>query len=285
MKALVFLLFSLLTSESFSQNQSRQIFVQNTLFNGVSAGIGASFNHRKNEKWHKAFVRGFVQGTVGGALIYYGKHLNYSITKEHYFGYAWLGKIVHAAGTSIVLNGAYNQNFGQYWSIDIGPLKTEYFADKRKFKFRALPFSIVSYLSAAQYGKFDLYATLSSGTVVFSSLDSNLNGTGRQGVAFGRALVYARDYSLRHQVFAHENIHIFQFQEYQVFNSWFKPFAEKFVKGKVKKAFANYIFPDIPYLSLAYELAGNYENPCYYNNWFEFEAERLSSNKFVQRCR
>lgn len=266
--------------------QERQILLQNVIFNGLTAGIGASINHHTGEKWHKAFKRGFLQGSLGGVIIYGGKKLNYLITDKESLAYGWLAKVTHATGTSISWNGANNEKFGTLWSLELGPIKADFSTKDNAVKFRFLPASIVAYALASKSGKFNLGATLSSGSVVFSKKDVTLGNLNRSGLAYGRAFVYAEKNQARYQIFAHENIHLFQYQEYQILTSWLKPIGKKI---KTEKGWTNllskYVYPDIPYLFAAYEIAGRYPNPCYFRNWFEFESERLSTNAYVYRCR
>ncbi len=82
---------------------------------------------------------------------------------------------------------------------------------------------------------------------------------------------------------AHEIVHQFQFGDFQVFNTWLKPFEKKVKSKTLKTIFSKYIYFNIPYYWGLYEITGRYDPPHYYKNFFEFEAQRFSTNEYVPR--
>ena len=87
---------------------------------------------------------------------------------------------------------------------------------------------------------------------------------------------------------AHEYIHVLQYNEYEVFNSYLiKPY-EHITNNHLKKVLKKvdkYIYPDIPYLDIFYSLKPHYKNESendFYKNLFELEAEHFGTNSYVK---
>ena len=279
MRFLYILLFVSFTS--YSQHQERKIALYNIGFGAFTSAVGAVLNKPKNADWKPYFARGFWQGSLGGALSFAGKKTNYFITRDRRLLFAWPAKLLHAAGTSIVENAARNERFLLNWNIDFGPARFDFSINGNKgFKARILPVGIYSIVDGLSKGKFDASATIKTGNITFKTIEP----TDREfdGYSSGRAVVYVANNTDKYHAIAHEIIHQFQFREYQVFNSWINPLSKHVKSEKLKSVFDRYIYFDIPYLWPFYGLEGKHSGPKYYRNFFELEAERLSTNRYVQ---
>lgn len=281
---LTFLLFSSLRISA--QHQERSLFVYNVAFGGLGGGIGAILNKPKAMNWKKAFLTGAWQGSVGGALNYTGKRSIYLINKHKKYIYAWAGKLLHAAGYSIIQNAALCEPFLQNWNIDYGPVRFDFSFNKRKrFKARFLPESIFAMVMSGRTASFNLKQTLATGEITFTSkkLLELPNGKTEIGVSYGRAIAYVDnpDFSNVHKLVAHELIHQYQYSEYQLFNTWLQPLAKKIASKKLQHIFTDYIYMDIPYFLVPYNVAGHYGPLRYFKNFYEFEAERFATNAVV----
>ena len=267
-----------------AQRQDLNLYDYNTAFGAVTGGIGAVINKPKHENWKKSFVRGFWQGAIGGSLQYSGKKIVHLIDSREQPLYGWPAKLVHAAGTSIVHNAAIGGPFLKNWRIDYGPLLFD-FSTKgdQKTRVRFLPFSIYSYIAAGRNSYFDWRNSLRTGDMVFRHKQELIRWgqADYAGMNYGRAFTYTRN-SGQYFVMAHEIIHSFQFREYQVLNDWLRP-ANKWIKpGRVQKFVDRYIYPDIPYMWGFYMVEGYHSNDHYFRNFFEFEAQRFASNRYVE---
>jgi hypothetical protein len=103
---------------------------------------------------------------------------------------------------------------------------------------------------------------------------------GTSGVNYGRALIYQENRD-KYRIVAHEMIHEFQYREMLVVNAFFQPWTEKIKNSGFKKIFTRYVYPDVPYFGLVYLTEGLYRGEKASRNFFEFEAERFSTNRFV----
>ncbi len=149
---------------------------------------------------------------------------------------------------------------------------------------RFLAISIYSLIAGLSAGKLDISTSLFTGNFAFKNIDNTLNISGipSSGASFGRAFTYIDDNDKFHYI-AHEIIHQFQFDQYQSLNSYLIPIGQKFKLKGVENVFSKYVYLDIPYFWLGYSIKGNNHSLLtYYRNFYEFEAESLSSNKFVK---
>lgn len=283
------LFFLLNTSICVAQNQERTVLLYNIGFGGVSAGIGALINKPKKSNWKKVFVKAFWQGSVGGLLNYTSKKTLYLNNLHQNSSFFWPAKILHSAGISIIENAALNEPFLQNWNIDYGPVRFDFsINNKKSLKIRFLPTTIYALLAVSKYGKFDLKNTLETGNIVFSNKDLIRfpNGGTEYGLSFGRAIVFVDNFPNginKYKLLTHEIIHQFQYTDYLIINTWLKPVGKSIKSKFIQNIFAKYIYTDIPYHFLTYYLAGHYNYPHYFKNFYEFEAERFSTNRNVFR--
>jgi hypothetical protein len=275
------LLFPLLLvcSLSFAQHQERKVFFYNVGFGGLSSGLGAVINKPKEINWKKAFVKGVWQGSIGGTLNYSGKKMLYVISREEDLIYAWPAKFLHHAGTSIIENAALNEPFLQNWNLNLGPVRVDFSLNGAKpFRARLLPYSIYSVIAGGRVGRFDVSTTLLTCNIAYKN--KYWLPEGNLGLSYGRGFAYVANEGKYHTI-SHELVHQFQFNEYQVFNTYLKPLANKVPRTKVKSIFTKYIYFDANYLAPFYMLEGRHKQQSYYRNFYEFEAQRFSTNKHV----
>jgi hypothetical protein len=280
MKFLLILVF--FPAVIFSQHQERKVFIYNIGFGGLTAGVGAVINKKKDESLKKSFIRGFWQGSVGGLFNYSAKKTIYLIDKNKNFGYAVPARLLSSAGNSIIQNAALNEPFLRNWSLDYWFFRFDFSATaEKKFKIRMLPETILATAISLPKGKFDINTTLLTGIIAFKTKHPITTERGKHsGLNYGRAFIYS-DSSAKHHVVSHEIIHEFQYREYLVFNSYLKPAVSKMKNTGLKKILTKYIYPDVPYFGLFYMLEGVHPGEKLFRNYFEFEAEKFATNKFV----
>ncbi len=283
------IIFIFIAKFCYSQNQEREIFLYNVGFGGLTSGIGAVINKPKGANWKKYFVKGFWQGSVGGLINYSGKKILYLNNLKQNKVFYWPAKILNSAGTSIMQNASLNEPFLENWYLDYGLFRVDFaIHNKDKFKIRLLPAGVYATIAASRLGKFDLENTLATGQIVFSNKEllRYPNGNTEIGYSFGRGLVFVNNnqvYPNKYRLLAHEIVHQFQYNDNQNFSTWLNTFGQKIKSKTLKNIFTKYVYPDIPFSLLCYNLAGHYANPHYFKNFYEFEAERFSTNMHVKR--
>ena len=284
MKKVALFLF-LLPSIAYSQ-QERQLLLYNVGMGAVTSGIGAVINKPKKADWKKHFLKGFWQGSIGGLLNYTGKKSVYLVNKKENIVNAWPSKILTSAGTSIMENAALNEPFFQNWNFDYGIFRIDFsINNKRKFKIRLTPQSLFAiYSSIEDDSQFDLKSSLITGNLIFKANNEwiVLNNTLNIGLAHGRSFTYV-DNGLKYETMAHELVHLYQYREYLIFNTWIQPALTKMEQNKVLKDFLKYVYPDIPYYFGFYHLQGRHTGFNAYKNFYEFEAARMATNRYIFR--
>ena len=290
MKTLFFILaFCCSTKTCFSQSQERTVFIYNVGFGSLTSAIGAVINKPKGTNWKKHFVKGFWQGSIGGLINYSSKKTLYLNNLNQNKAFFWPAKILNSAGTSIMQNASLNQPFLENWYLDYGLVRVDFaIHDKEKFKVRLLPAGIYATIAASRLGQFDLENTLVTGQIVFSSKEllRYPNGNTEIGYSFGRGLVFVNNtqvYFNKYKLLTHEIVHQFQYNDNQIFTTWLNPIGQKIKSKTLKTIFKKYVYPDLPFSLITYNLAGHYSYPHYFRNFYEFEAERFSTNSYVPR--
>ncbi len=270
------------------RNQEATILAYNIGFGGLTAGIGAVINKSKGASISKAFLKGFYRGCFGGSLQYSGKKLTHLIVSQDSYWYAWPARITHSAGASIVESAALNRPFGQNWNMDFGPLRFDLsVGEKKGLRTRFNAWIISDIIIASQQGRLDWKKTLQTGCLAFCSdewIKMPLFDTG--GVSYTRSYVYSKKngveygYTRNKEIIVHELIHIFQYKEALSINTWLNPFKTRLSPG-VQNIVNNYIYLELPYHTGLYLLDGLHNLDNYYKNFYEFEAERLSTNNYI----
>lgn len=282
------LLVLLFPFKALAQEQDAQLLLYNVGFGGITAGVGAVFNKPKGANWRKAFVRAFWQGGIGGALHYSGKKTLYLINKKQEIAYGLPAMLLHAAGSSMIENAAYNRPFLQTWHLNYGFMRFDLsLKEEGNLRARFLPLAVAGTIYAARYGSPDWKMTFLTGNVSFKT-DGLIGRMGKldevAGLSFYRGIIYTsyygKDYT--YQTIAHELAHNLQFNEYQIFNAWLAPAVpDKKWKG-LKKICSRYIYFDFPYFDLPYFIEGQHPLDRYYRNFFEMEAQRFATNRDVK---
>lgn len=288
-----FLILSLIPLLIFSQfkvagqkHPERKIIIYNVGFGGIVSGIGAAINTPKGGNRKHSFIKGVWQGCIGGLINYSGKKTLNLVRSQQEITYALPAKIICAAGTSIIENAALGEPFLQNWNIDYGLVRVDFSINRNKnFKIRFLPETIYAIIAGSKYNRLDLKTTLLSGDIAFGNHRGYFfvnRGNFNIGLSYGRSFAYMALHpdSVVKATMAHELIHHYQYKDYQILNTWFKP-LEKKVKSKIiQTIFSKYVYLDVPFFFAAYSLEGYHNYPGHYKNFFEFEAEQASGRGF-----
>ncbi|MEO0472005.1 MAG: hypothetical protein AAF206_20425 [Bacteroidota bacterium] len=298
MKTLICLLLLGFTYPAFSQNQftypafetqRRQLTVYNLGIGAVMGGVGALLNKKPDQKAGKVFLKGVGQGILGSWVRLQGKRMLYGISRRQSFAMGWPAKIVYTTGNSILINAASNRNFWESWSMSFGPLRLE-LDQRNQFRPRAklLPGALVGLIWSGTLGRFQLGTTLVSGVPYFLS-DGPVRFGGRNfaGLAVGNSFTLDRRFADSYELFSHEYIHTFQYEDYMAVNHFFdKPLATFRAQRPKLKKMNRWLYLDVnwgTFYSL-YFLEGYQSFACYYNNFFELEAEHFATSRGQRIC-
>lgn len=259
--------------------------VYNTLVGAFSGGIGAMINKPKEAKPGKAFLKGFLTGGGGGLVMYGGKKLNFLVSQKQNLGYAWMSRAVYSAGNSVVENVAAGRPFWSQWHYDAGFVRLEFQVSGFRLRPRLMPSHLAGMLFMARNGRLDLLTTLKSGTFTYRTGEIGyspglVGSTTSNGFLLGDTLQSGRVY---YDVYAHEMIHAFQFNDLSGINYFFKPLTDKWgARSGVFRNVHKWVHGDLNYeaMLLNYFLinrgASGYN---YCRNYLENEAEFLSTGR------
>jgi len=270
-------------------NQETQIVLTNIAFGAIIATIGSIINHANDEHWYKTIPKALWQGALGGVVTYLGKKTAYLIRKEENLLYAWPARFIHAAGQSMIENVALNKNFWESYKLDLYFTRLEYNFSSNVFKARLAPFALGGMIYMANYGKLNLEKSLLGATVVFegkfSKLRENFPSTYfhryKSIMMWDEAVPNVYSY-----FFSHELIHSLQYTDFMSFNALLnKPINKISNQFGLMKTILEYVYLDVHYMHLVYQIQHLQVNSDeqYYRNYFEFEAERLSSGSDVEK--
>ena len=265
--------------------QRAEFAMYNMGMGALAGGVGAWVNKEKEQKWHRVFFKGMAQGLLGGYLMHQGKNLTYQIYAQERYAYAWPAHLVHAAGASIVQNAASNRNFWEHWHINLWLLRLDYDLPDRRFQARVFPSGVYGYFYLHKDGNLSLSKSLKTGFIFLENKSAKAYG-GRAAATTmaveADEFNYTRNY--QYEVTAHEVVHSLQYEGAVYFNPLLNKadakWKEKFRWYKTLSRFIYFDFNGI-YDLISYELEGWTNNPCYWDNFFEKEAEHYGNRKYL----
>lgn len=275
------------------REQYGQMAAYNVVFSGITAGIGSVINRPEGTRPGKAFLRGFTRGAIGGAVMFGGKITARLITEQNSLEYAWLSRTLHATGASMMDNAAAHRGIMERWSMDLYGTRID--ISRKGVQVRALPGQLIgaANLWISHDARPMWRETLRGSVFVF---ESDLHLVNETQWIWGQSSAGAVwvNYRLREwdvlrwwtgfqghpnsyaKTFSHELIHVMQYREYQVFNTYY-------LDNRDWKVF-RYIYPDLPYHAAftgAFDGLNNRQSNK--GPWHEFEAELFATGRTVNR--
>lgn len=276
----------MLRTPARAQNYEPRSILYNSLIGAFSGGIGSLINKTKDQKWYEAFGKGFLTGLGGGAVCYTGKKLNYFIAKKSELGYGWLSRVVFSAGNSVVENASANRDFWSVWHYDIGFIRLEYNVAQKSLTPRIMPSTFAGTVFLAVKGKFDAGTSLKSGSLTFRAGDIGYSPRFVASTPTNGFLIRDSLYTTGpdfYDVYAHEMVHAFQFQEFSGVNYFFRPLTDKWkAKSPWFAKWSKYIYGDLNYeiMGINYFLIQKgHKVKDYCSNFLENEAESLTTGR------
>jgi len=283
MKKYLFVFIILLSSGLFSQTSDFENITYNVGLGSFGSAIGAVINKKPNEKYGKVFLKGLWQGGVGGAIIYGSKKIVFEIPKTKKLEYNWAAKFVNAAGVSIIENASSNKDFWEVWHFNIGFNRFEFHINNKfKFKYKVRPISLALTLTTAINKKPEWELMLRSGEVIFST--SKITGLASTAEAYtlNQVVVFEDNSAFSfEQILAHEFIHVYQNNDYNFINPYFKnPIENLNATSPLFKSLDNIFYWDIHYpIQEGLYLFENLRNKNNRDNFFEIEARFYSPDE------
>ncbi len=273
------ILFLFLTNNSFSQANDTEALLYNVSFGGLFGTIGAMINKKPNEKMGKVILKGLAQGSLGGYFTFESKRVLRLAEKNEDWKLIWSAKLLNAGGNSVKENATLNQNFWYKWHLNIGFNRIEFETkDKFKLKYKIMPIAFVYNTLAFTQAKFNTNLSLKTGEFIFSSNDPRLYEAGTRGVTFPGTIVL-RSMENSYDLISHEIMHIYQSNDYNLFNSYYsKPIKKIETRNNFIKQINSLIHYDFHYIPL--RTVYIYEKNTavkYHDNFFEHEAAYFSN--------
>lgn len=269
------------------QRQVRQLRLYNIGIGTTIGGVGALINKHEDQKWWEALLKGAAVGTLGGWVNYESKNLAYRIASRENLYYGWAAKLTQSVGTSMIQNAASNRNFWASYHFNFGPIR--FLIDERtgyRPSIRITPGGVVGLVWMGSIGRFSLGKSLQSGAPVFLTEDRfRFLGDLFGGAAVGGSTVINENTFNFYELFAHEYIHILQYDDYVGLNSFVdQPYDRWKQQSSFFRKTDQFIYYDwhtaIYSLSI---LSFKYTADTYFQNWYEFEAEHFATKEWVFR--
>jgi hypothetical protein len=266
-----------------AQNTETTSLIYNTVLGSVTGGIGSVINRNKDERMAKAFLRGFIGGGGGGVLSYTGKRMTWLAVEKHDLGWLWPSRMVFSAGNSIVENAAAGRKLWSRWHYDIGFFRLEYAPGSRPVA-KVMASAFVGFVLTAVNSEPDWQNSLAAGTLLLRRRN-RIVATGLTAVTAGNSILMMDHLSGDYfqEVFAHEMVHVYQFQEFSGVNYYFGKQKSKWDKRfPVYHRLGRYLYGDLNYefmLVNYFLFQKGYKSSAYCNNFLEQEAEYLSNKQ------
>ena len=270
----------------YSFTKKKELFVYNTLSNGIIGGIGAML-HKNNETAGKAFIKGFYKGVLSGGVIYLGKDLISEFSRTNNFSYVWGSKLITYTGFSMLENTVNNQPLFENLYFHIGFLRFDV-KPKNKFriKTRIMPISLGTTLWLLTKYKLDVKYSVFTGIFVFTGEKNSFTIQNKSitklGLSYsGNNIFINNRYPLFHitkqKIFSHELIHYYQAENYSSLNFVYKNIEKKLIRKKTEEWINKYFYIDYNALTFRLFYSTSYiffniKNLNYKKNIFESEA-------------
>ncbi|TDN89400.1 hypothetical protein DET49_106145 [Salegentibacter sp. 24] len=277
----------ILSSSSLSaQANQTEAAIFNIGIGSIFSGVGALINKKPQQKLERVIFKGMAQGALGGYLVYESKVIAGLIAKEKNLMYGWPAKIINSAGTSIIENAASNRDFWEQWNLNIGFNRIEFHTkDRLQVKYRIQPVAFLLTTYIALQNKFEPTLSLRVGEFVFSGntyYRSDKNSF--LGSAIGTSILLNPETGgFNYGTVAHEMVHVFQYHDFNVLNTYLNTPIEQFKEGSsffqqmdrlFHYDFNVFIFAGLYKMEHFKKNQKTFEG--YYSNYFEKEAYLFS---------
>ncbi len=276
----LFLIMVFVLNRSYCQKNNLEAAMYNIAIGASISSIGALINKNKGEKPFPVIVKGLWQGALGGYVTYESKRIIEPAYIHDDWRLFWTSRLLNAAGTSIKENAALNRDFWEQWNLHLGFLRIElHTKDQFRLRAKALPIASFYTVLALVQTDLELKQSLKIAQWVFSSDDPRFEAGNSTGVVFPGIMVLKKGNQSFPQLQAHEIIHLYQQNDFTIFNSYYqKPIKSLSKRNQIVKKMAKYIYPDLSfYVKIGVSIYERNTSFLYYDNFLEHEAGYYSN--------
>ena len=280
MKKIVFfilLFFILFPNNSVGQSNDTEAALYNVGFSAVFSGIGAVINKKPGEKTGKVFLKGLYQGAIGGYVTFESKRLLREAMRNDDWKLYWASNILNFSGASIKENAANNIDFWERWYFNIGFNRIEFYTkDTFTVRYKVMPITAAYTISSFFTTDFDVKSSLKTGHLIF--IDRKYNQD-YYGYSLPGTITLANNIPANREIItrAHEIIHLYQSEDFSLFNSYYGDKLDKYIQKYPKvNSVSKWIYLDLHLLVLRAAYLFEHRNVTldnYYDNYFEHEAK------------
>lgn len=270
--------------------QQAKLLAYNVALGAAIGGIGAVLNGRAEDPWEQRLLRGSLGGAAGGAVLYTGKRMTHLMTGAGPIESGLLAIAVHEVGGSVVENAARDVALLDRLTLHTGPVRWEW-EPRGGVRARAMPLNIIATLILASRYRLDVRSSLATATPIFTGSGPEpypiFGGGDQVGFAFLNTSYLFADGADVPDLLAHELVHILQYREFMRTTALHVPLAKSLEDEGWYDTLSRYVyFDNVHVQAFGYQVVagGARDARCYFNNWFEREAETLSENTDIAVC-
>ncbi|QHT67563.1 hypothetical protein GXP67_13460 [Rhodocytophaga rosea] len=276
--------FNECAAQSYAQQQ-RQIAAYNILLNGCIGGIGGVINKKKEDKALAAFGRNFLKGSLGGLVKYTAKSSLYALPEKNRALASFANRAYYYLGHSFTMNASLNRELLHTYNIQLYGIDLNIqLTDDVKIQPRlSLLTSYYFLLTITNKHTFNLSNSIKYGVFYFNQHPKyNYSSDGN---AFQNTIILnplSLDYN---STVSHELVHTYQFPDYYLISNFGKPWVNKLNTYKIYKSLNKFLYMDISYIQLLYNLKPNFltTSAHYFKNFYEFEAQHFATREYIMR--
>lgn len=273
--------------------QDAKLVAYNVALGAVAGGLGALINGEKDSALRR-FARGAGWGAAGGSIAYLGKWQAGEIDERENLAHALPARLLHDVGASVIENAAHDLHPLDRFATTLGVIRVDVRPRSGAVQARLLPVATLAfgYLLLDGTHNLDLGRSLACGGPLFTA-DEIRPPFGESGrfagyVFFGSVIVRRQDDGVDYDIAAHELVHVAQLNEMARIESAFRaPLDAPLRASATYRGLARYVYLDSPALFVLgyYGVSGGVNSSeCYFNNWFEREAEAFGERRPLGVC-
>ena len=280
------------------EGQDAKLAAYNVAFGAVIGGVGALVNGSGDDAPAlRRLARGAGWGAAGGAVVYGGKWLTGEILRSGSLAYGLPARLVHDAGVSVVENAAHDRPPLDRFASHLGFVRVDVRPASGDVRARLLPFSAAAFalMLADDNLDFALGRSLAYGTPLFISDGDGehpiFDLTGGSQYAFLSTVSLtdgSGDGEVSRTTAAHELVHVLQHHEFVRYEAALRaPLDGPLRRSAAYQAVSRWVYLDSP---VAHAVAyfpvegGALGGGCYFNNWYELEAQAFAARRQQGVC-
>ena len=271
--------------------QDVRLAVYNVALGAVFGSVGALLNGDGDPALVR-LGRGAGWGAAGGTVAYAGKWLAGEVRTREQLAYALPTRLTHDVGASIVQNASHDRPPLDRLAAYVGFVRLDVRPASGDVQARLQPVTAAVFASVLAGDNGDLHVghSLAFGTPVFvgdGSSPAPIFGGQANGYGGFGTVYLNRESDDFYGLAAHELVHVFHHREMAYPSALYARLDEPLRRSGAYRAVARWVYLDDAILPLGifYVIEGGaFDSQCYYDNWFEREAEAFGRRRAVGVC-